>query len=107
MTWAANADVGLLDWQQANTLVAELNIGGVVGWRLPSIDANVDKNIIDCSGGSVSGCSDNEMGYLFWERGINGNTPGPFSNVKSFSYWSGTEFDSANAWISDFFPGAS
>ncbi len=53
-----------------------------------------------CFGGGVTGCSDNEMGFLFWEEGITGASPGVFSNVQSILYWSGTEYapDPSHAW---------
>lgn len=108
LTWAANANINgqhILSAQQA--WVAGLTIGGVSGWRLPSMDVNGDGVIVNCDGGSVTGCADNEMGFLAWENGITTATPGVFSNVGTFNtgrYWSSTDdvLDSANAWIFDF-----
>ncbi len=39
-----------------------------------------------CFGGNLSGCADNEMGYLFWVEGITPATPGPFVNVQPYFY---------------------
>ncbi len=118
ITWAADANiVGTGKWEDQVALVAGLNIGGVTGWRLPSMDVNGDGTVVECGvgGGGVTGCSDNEMGYLFWEEGIQGyiaNTnytffggaPEPFTNILPFQYWSSTEvmpdpFDVFSAWI--------
>ncbi|MBT8439218.1 MAG: DUF1566 domain-containing protein, partial [Gammaproteobacteria bacterium] len=99
ITWAANANInGIDNWDNQNTWAASLTLGGVTGWRLPSADANDDGMVVDCFGGGVAGCADNEMGHLYWEEGITPFTPGPFSSLTSYAYWSGTEYDSFSAW---------
>lgn len=91
MTWAANAEInGLNTWDNQAAWVASLNIGGITGWRLPSVDVNGDGTVLDCFPGGVPGCADNEMSYFYYEEGITSSTPGPFSNVGGFT-WSGTE----------------
>jgi hypothetical protein len=38
MTWAANANInGLMNWSTANAWAAGLTLGGVSGWRLPTV----------------------------------------------------------------------
>ena len=38
ITWAANANInGQMDWDTANAWAAGLNLGGVSGWRLPTV----------------------------------------------------------------------
>ena len=103
ITWAANATGGIAadKWDNQVAWAADLSIGGVSGWRLPSADVNGDGTVVDCSGGGVTGCEDNELGFLYWEEGITPATPGPFSNVELNVWWYGTEFDSSRAW--DFF----
>ena len=92
ITWAANANINGKDtWDNQVAWAASLTIGGVGGWRLPSTDVNGDGIVVDCFGGGVSGCEDNEMGFLFWEEGITQSSPGPFSNLQA-NYWSGTEY---------------
>lgn len=106
ITWAANANInGRDNWGNQMAWAAGLTLGGVSGWRLPSADVNGDNTVIDCSGDSVAGCADNEMGFLFWEEGITAAAPGTFSDVQAFVYWSGTEFDSSNVWAISFFNG--
>ena len=91
ISWTANANINGVDsWSNQIAWAAGLNIGGVTGWRLPSADVNGDGVAVDCRGGGVIGCADNEMGFLFWEEGITAATPGPFSNIQSSRYWSGT-----------------
>jgi hypothetical protein len=48
-----------------------------------------------------------EMGHLFNVEGISSSAPGPFSNVQSGYYWSGTTYasDSSKAWLFYFFNG--
>ena len=76
------------------------------------MDVNGDNVIVSCSTDQAA-CKDNELGHLFnygagtvFGSGIASTSPGPFSNVQSNFYWSGTEFaanPSSSAWI--FFPG--
>ncbi len=117
LTWMADANsavdsaydtsypgTGLLDWYDADAWVRSININGIGNWRLPNIDANGDGVIVDCFGGGVIGCEDNEIGFLYWEEGIRDTAPNPFSNVQSGYYWSETEFtrDPSIGWSFDF-----
>lgn len=110
ITWAADASINGPDtWFNQKSWAAGLSIGGVTGWRLPNADINSDGAIVNCSGGGVANCSDNEMGFLSWEEGISESTPGPFSNIiggaiTGNAYWSSTEVSAApsNAWTFDF-----
>lgn len=80
VTWAADSALsGYVS--DPFVWVAGLTIDGVGGWRLPSVDVNRDGIVIDCGGGGVSGCADNEFGHLYWESGITFATPGPFLNL--------------------------
>ena len=102
ITWAADANINGRDtWDNQQAWVSGLTIGGIGGWRLPNMDVNGDDTIVDCSGGGVAGCSDNEMGFLYHEEGITASSPGVFTNVQSSFYWSGTEFAPApgRTWI--------
>ena len=112
ITWAADANInGLTTWDGQVAWVAGLTLGGVSGWRLPSADVNGDNTVVDCFGGGIAGCVDNEMGYLSWEEGITFTTPGPFSNVQPSptAYWSATEFapDLGFAWVLNYDNGLS
>ena len=114
LTWLADANYaqtsgydadGLMTWQAANDWAAQLTVGGISGWRLPTTlqpDAS-------CGGqsGSVSygyNCTGSELGNLFYNA--LGNTAGSltntgsFSNVQSNYYWSATEYvlNTINAW---------
>ena len=92
ITWA-NGNINSLDtWDNQVAWAAGLTIGGITGWRLPIADVNGDGTVVNCAGGGVNGCEDNEMGFLYWEESITPSDPGPFSNVPSGDYWSGTEF---------------
>jgi hypothetical protein len=88
-------------------LTAGLTIGGIGGWRLPSADVNGDGTVVDCFGGGLADCADNEMGYLYWEEGVTGAAPGPFQNLEPGVYWSGTELapNPNNAWSFSFLSG--
>jgi len=102
VTWAVDANInGLGTWDEQMAWVASLSIGGVTGWRLPNADVNGDGSVVDCSGGGVSGCADNEMGFLYWEEGITAATPSPF-DVRSTFYWSGTEYLGPPSGVWDF-----
>lgn len=109
ITWAANPTInGAMNWTTALSWVAGLTIEGIGGWRLPSADVNGDGTVIFCNGGGVSGCEDNEMGYLYWEEGITSSTPGVFGSVPPSPFWSSTDLGSTtSAWGLDFSSGNS
>ena len=95
-----NAD-GSMNWPAALFWFDAMNAAnflGVSDWRLPSADVNGDSTVVDCSGGGVPGCADNEMGFLFWEEGVTGFAPVPFTGVQTSVYWSGTETNPGSAW---------
>jgi hypothetical protein len=104
ITWVANANINGSDsWHNHVAWVASLSIGGVSDWRLASMDVDGDGNVVNCAGGGVADCADNEMGFLHWDEGITFGAPGPFSNVQSTAYWSGTEAsNTALAWNFNF-----
>lgn len=103
ITWAADTALTRIDtWDNQQNWVSNLTIAGVDGWRLPSMDVNGDGNVINCTGGGISDCTDNELGFLYWDEGITTGTPGPFSNVINDAYWSSTEYDINNAWVFSF-----
>jgi len=102
ITWATDANInGLATWSAQQSWVSSLTLGGVSGWRLPSADVNGDGTIVDCSGGGVTGCEDNEMGFLYWEEGISAAAPSQFSKVQ-FNYWSGTDIPGSPSFASIF-----
>ncbi len=98
---------GFITWTNATTWAASLTVEGIAGWRLPNMDINNDGSVIDCTGGGVSGCSDNEYGHLYHETGITTAVPAPFSNLGNKVYWSSTELGFGNAAFFAFFNGNS
>lgn len=88
ITWTQDANMnGLNDWSSQLLWANSLNHGGVTGWELASID---------------------QYNHLFYDEGISAFSPGDFTNVQYFLYWSGTEFvpNPNGAWGFDFFGGA-
>jgi hypothetical protein len=100
VTWAADANI-FGTWGGWSSMVANvesLTISGIGDWRLPATlnpDTSCDTDPALAKG---YGCTGSEMGYLYWVEGITAATPGPFSNIQSDFYWSGTEYDTDNAW---------
>jgi hypothetical protein len=92
MNWAANLDID--------------GIAGADGWRLPNANRNNDAVVWDCKVSGLSGCSDNEMGYLYWGEGITTSSlptsSSPFTGVNAAPYWSSTDPDSSLAWRFNF-----
>ena len=111
LTWLADANYamtsgydadGRMNWANANTWAAGLNVGGVDGWRL----ADTLQPDLSCENqrGSVSNgynCTGSEMGNLFYNV-LGGNAFTSittthnanydlFSNVQHYLYWSATE----------------
>ena len=103
ITWLADANAALgsgfddgtgrMTWDNAIAWASALNVGGVTGWRLASMDVDGSGTPpVDCSAGGVIGCNDNEYGYLFYEEGIYSAAQDVFgSSIQSGFYWSGTE----------------
>lgn len=96
ITWAADTSIsGVNPFDYHVAWVAGLTIGGVGDWRLASADVNGDGTIVNCFHGGVSGCEDNEMGFLYWDEDIRYGHMGPFSNTPDIQittrYYSGTE----------------
>lgn len=110
ITWTANANAninGTATWKDQVTWVAGLDINGVTGWRLPSMDVNGDDAIAKCTTDQAA-CKDNELGHLFnygagtvFGSGITFNSPSPFSNIQSDRYWTTTEgtYDNSDRWV--------
>lgn len=87
---------GKMNWDNAKTWAENLNYKGYTDWRLPTSDTS-------CSG---SNCAGSEMGHLYYVDGITSSNPNMFINVQSSTtYWSGTEYDSGNAWRFSFYSG--
>ena len=94
ITWATDTSIGAAaGWFTQVAWVETLTIGGVDGWRLPSVDVNGDGVVMDCASGSSLSCVDNEFSHLYWEEGISPSSPGPFLNADSGRiFWSATPF---------------
>ena len=116
ISWTADANINITGshtWANQVAWAAGLDIDGVTGWRLPSMDVNGDDTIISCTIDQAA-CKDNEYGHLFnygagtvFGSGITSSSPSPFNNVQANNYWSGTESASnpANAWDFSFING--
>jgi hypothetical protein len=102
ITWAADANIdGGGTWDGEMAWVTSLAIGGVGGWRLPSMDVNGDDVTVVCTAVTQAECQDNQYGHMYnygagtvLGGGITPPSQGPFSNVESFPYWSSTEWPS-------------
>jgi Protein of unknown function (DUF1566) len=141
ITWLRNADgfgnrtlgqngrpAGLISWNAANTWAGTLNVGGVTGWRLPTVN---DTGIPGCNGAfdrtdcgwnvdtSTGNAVNNELAHLYYVTLGNiscvdaaGNFPlancgltntANFQNFSPYGYWTGTSYasDSRLAWFVD------
>ena len=149
ITWAADANInGQANWDNQMAWAAGLTLGGVSGWRLPTVSP-IDGSTFNTSwsnnattdfgsaptttdgtdGGwrDVSNTPVSEMGHMYYvtlgnlgwctpddadpsscviQNGFGLSNTGPFSDVQSTSYWSGTEIFSNGAW-GFFFPSGS
>lgn len=82
LSWLADADpIGANDWQTTQSWVAALNVHGVGGWRLPTLQAAVG-GVLDCPDYSYDGSGDcgynvdparSELAHMF--QVVLGNTP--------------------------------
>lgn len=84
-----DADGGMT-WEEAMTWTSNLVYGGYDNWRLPTA---LNTDVSECIGWN---CTGSEMGHLYYiELGNAAGGPlinsGPFINLISGAYWSGTE----------------
>ena len=121
---------GTMGWDAAKTWASNLTVGSFSGWNLPTVTdtgepgCNFDNVGTDC-GFNVYGYGTNSpqaatlspMAYLWYEElgnkayyDTSGNHPlsgwglentGPFTNMQSAVYWSGTEYSRDRAWFFD------
>jgi len=129
ITWLADANLaktsgydadGMMSWGAASAWAANLNVGGVTGWRLPTL---VDSGAAGCAqvanGGSDCGYnvspSTSEWAHMFYvtlgnkgqnspsgatQSGSGLTNSGAFSNLQSGPYWTGVEVPSSGyAWF--------
>ena len=86
-TWYLTANNTGLNWNDAKSWAAGLTVGTFSGWSLPAADGT-------CTGYN---CTASQMGELYYTAlgnpagGPLSNT-GPFKNLQSISFWSGTEY---------------
>ena len=95
-TWYLTGNNSGLNWDDARSWAARLTVGTFGGWSLPVADET-------CAGYN---CTNGQMGELYYTALGNAalgplTNTGPFKNLVSFDYWTGTENDPAptTAWI--------
>ena len=120
VTWLRDANVnGQMDWNTAMSWASNLTVGGVGGWRLPTM---ADPIAVDNCTVNGTNCGFNvyptssEMANLFFstlgnksyfdisanpQTGYGVTNAGTFQNMQSISYWLGTEvvYQPNNAWV--------
>jgi hypothetical protein len=138
VTWLADAnyartsgydDDGLMTWAAAQNWVAQLNLNGITGWRLPVM---LDTGVPGCESigyevgtdcGYNVNTSTSEMAHLFHvtlgnmsDNDALGNyhpeysgfrNQGPFIFAQGYPHWAGVEYapHSVDAWYFDFLSG--
>ncbi|MCX7088985.1 MAG: DUF1566 domain-containing protein [Methylococcales bacterium] len=135
LTWLqdANAAGGAMSWADANTWAGGLTMGGVSGWRLPTINtaSTPGSPMFPNAGCPLSGgycgynvdTSTSELAYMFDDNLGNVSTvdysgnfdssgglthTGPFSNLDATAYWSsvGSALDPNGAWTFNMLQGS-
>ena len=88
-----------------------MNVNDYLGfsdWRLPYTpqpDPTCSNQTIDEEGVVTSygvDCTGSDMGHLYYVEGVTSGTPGPFSNVMDYYYWSGTPYYANENYAWDF-----
>jgi len=125
ITWVTDASLsGSWGWDNQVGWARGLstaNYLGFDGWRLASMSVaaghpvGTATSVVDCRSATELACRDNELGYMYYQNlggsfldELTGNqTVGDVTlmNIQSL-YWSGTEFDSNEAWLFSFNGGA-
>jgi hypothetical protein len=99
ITWMQHANYAgaTMTWDDAFTWTSSLVFGGYNDWRLPASDTS-------CTGKS---CAGSEMGHLFYGDNITSDSPGLFTDVKPYMYWSTADpADPSLAWRFNFSSGS-
>jgi len=99
ITWTQNANInGLNTWATqvawADGLSSFDSVRNVTwdDWRLPTTGQPDPSCSAQASGYDYGqNCTGSEMGHLFNVDGISASSPGLFTNVQSYYYWSATE----------------
>lgn len=106
ITWLAHAGLFAGTWSASVEWASTLNVFGVTGWRMPSMDNVPD----DCGWAPVSFAS--EWRHMFHITLGNGKSctsvpalqnTGPFTDLAADAYWSGTEHAIVSTAALDFF----
>lgn len=123
ITWLADADApetlglstyGNLTWDDAQQWVSSLTVGGVSGWRLPTVTGVPDGPCQGSWSGGICGhnvdTSRSELAHMFHvtlgnldyydTQGVQQNgfglvNTGPFKNIAAQEYWSGKPYAQA------------
>ena len=116
ITWLTNASLsGANSWANQLSWIDDLNTANHLGfndWRLASSsvtagvpDAGFQTSIVSCTTNIV--CPTNELGHMFYYN-LGGNLGNVLTGTQAVDdvtltgiqtlYWSGTEFNSLNAW---------
>ena len=90
-TWYLTGNNTNLTWDNAKSWAAGLTVGTFSGWSLPAADPACGFNF---------NCTNSQMGELYYTALGNPANPaggplsntGPFKNLQSRFYWSGTEY---------------
>jgi len=92
ITWLENANYSgeTLSWDDAMNWADSLVFQTFTDWRLPS-------NNTSCTGYN---CMGSEMGQLYYFYNITSDSPDIFTDVRSYMYWSETDYeqDPERAW---------
>ena len=87
-TWYLTGNNTTLNWDDAKSWAAGLTVGTFGGWSLPETDTAC---------GAGYNCTNSQMGELYYTAlGNAAGGPltniGPFKNLQSSDYWTGTEY---------------
>lgn len=88
ITWYDFVETSGMNWYEATNWVQSLTIGGVSGWRLPTISPTNEMNNLYY-----------ELGNYYGQATVN---IAPFSNLIEESYWTSTEVDATLTYIYNF-----
>lgn len=118
-----NEQTGAMGWSVAQKWVQGLSVGGITGWRLPTM---VDTRVPGCeyvakTGGALSDCGYNtdtrisELAHMFYvtlgnkafydpatgvgpQSGWGLSNTGPFVNMQGGRYWTNTSYGNSAVW---------
>ncbi len=92
-TWYLTGNNTGLNWPDAKSWASALTVGTFSGWSLPVADPACGRDAFNCTTSQMGELYFTVLGNIGYPNaGWGLSNTGPFKNLQSYDYWSGTEY---------------